>query len=226
MPPVREGPLPGTAIALFRGGPGTATCLHDREEELLRGLPVRRRADFAAGRMAAARALAALGTGGPVLRDGRRPVFPAGIRGSISHCTGHIGACIASAHPEVCATGIDLERTGRLGRDAARIVCTSRERAWVAEGRRPQDRLTVLFSAKEAVYKAVSGLCTRRPVFHDVELGVERGRLHIEVAAALLTAPHRLTGRVRRLPGGHVLASVVVRSGAAPCACPGTQPST
>ncbi|MFJ8310485.1 MULTISPECIES: 4'-phosphopantetheinyl transferase [unclassified Streptomyces] len=207
---IQPGPLPGTAIALLQPTPDTAVGLHPDEERLLDALPAGQRADFAAGRLAAARALAALGTGGPVLRAGRRPLFPTGVRGSISHCTGHIGVCIASTNPAVVATGIDLERTDRLSRGAARLVCTPREREWIARARRPESRLSVLFSAKEAIYKALSGLSPRDPVFHDVELHLNRGELTVGLPPGLLPERHRLTGWVQLLSGSYVLTSVAV----------------
>ncbi|WP_426569035.1 4'-phosphopantetheinyl transferase superfamily protein [Streptomyces canus] len=207
------GPLPATALAWCRlDEPRTPVTLHPEEERLARSLPTARRADFLAGRAAAARALRALGIGGPVLRDGRRPVFPAGVRGSISHCVGHIGACFVSVHPRVIATGADLERTDRLGQDAARLVCTPHERAWVGQARRPESRLSVVFSAKEAVYKALSALDAPEPVFHDIELRVAGGRLHAHLAGGLLPARCRLAGWVRLLPGNHVMTTVAVLS--------------
>ncbi|GHH24894.1 4'-phosphopantetheinyl transferase superfamily protein [Streptomyces rubradiris] len=207
------GPLPATALALCRlDEPHVPVTLHPEERRLAGALPPARRPDFIAGRTAAARALGALGIGGPVLRDGRRPVFPAGVRGSISHCVGHIGVSLVSVHPRVIATGTDLERTDRLGPDAARLVCTPHEREWVRRARRPESRLSVVFSAKEAVYKALSALGTPAPVFHDVELRVADGRLHAHVARGLLPAGCRLIGWVRLLPGNHVMTSVAVLS--------------
>ncbi|MFE4870898.1 4'-phosphopantetheinyl transferase [Streptomyces sp. NPDC056682] len=223
---IQPGPLPGTAIALLQPTPDTAVALHPEEERLLDALPAGQRPDFVAGRLAAARALAALGTEGPVLRAGRRPLFPTGVRGSISHCTGHIGVCIASTNPAVAATGIDLERTDRLSRGAARLVCTPREREWIARARRPESRLSVLFSAKEAIYKALSGLSPRDPVFHDVELRVSHGELTVGLPAGLLPDRHRLTGWVQLLSGGYVLTSVAVLTEALSDALPEALPET
>ncbi|MQS35757.1 4'-phosphopantetheinyl transferase family protein [Streptomyces katsurahamanus] len=209
---LRIGPLPATVVALSRLDPGARAPLHREEEPLLRALSPGRRPHFIVGRMAAARALRALGADGPVLRDGRRPVFPAGVRGSISHCVGPIGACFASANPRVVAVGTDLERTDRLSWDAAHLVCTPREYDWARRARRPESRLAVVFSAKEAVYKALSALETPEPVFHDVELRVARGRLHAHVAPGLLPEHRKILGWVRLLPGGHVITSVAVIS--------------
>ncbi|WP_167858805.1 hypothetical protein [Streptomyces albus] len=119
-PRVLAGPLVGTATAIVQFN-NDASTLHPQERELEQQLAPARRADFAAGRLAAARALQALNVHGPVLRDGRRPLFPEDAHGSISHCAGHIGACFASIHPQVLATGVDIERTDRLGRDATHL---------------------------------------------------------------------------------------------------------
>ncbi|AYV32419.1 4'-phosphopantetheinyl transferase superfamily protein [Streptomyces sp. CJ_13] len=205
-------PLPDTAIALFPATPGAAASLHEEERRLLPRLPSARRPGFVAGRAAAGRALELLDVQGPVLRDGRRPLFPPGAQGSISHATGPIGASIASTHPDVIAVGIDLERTDRLGRGADRLVCTMRERSWVARARRPESRLSVLFSAKEAIYKALHGISTRPPVFHDVEIGLEGDRLDIRLAPELLQENRRIDGWFQLLPGKYVLASVAVIS--------------
>ncbi|MEU9289313.1 4'-phosphopantetheinyl transferase superfamily protein [Streptomyces sp. NPDC048275] len=193
------------------GPPERPLPVHPAEEELLRRLPVRRQADFAAGRRAAARALAALGRTGPVLRKGRRPHFPPGVRGSISHCVGHIGACVATTHPAVAAVGIDLERTDRLSRGALPLICTPREARWVTAARRPESRLSVLFSAKEAVYKALCALpVARQPVFHDAELHIAGNRIGICVTDDLLPKKHHIFGWLRLMRGGHVMTCVTV----------------
>ncbi|MEU9305851.1 4'-phosphopantetheinyl transferase superfamily protein [Streptomyces sp. NPDC048269] len=206
-------PLPDTALAVYPPTPGAAASLHEEEGRLLRRLPPAQRPGFVAGRAAAGRALALLGVQGPVLRDGRRPLFPPGTRGSISHATGPIGASIASTHLDVIAVGIDLERTDRLGRGADRLVCTTRERSWIARARRPESRLSVLFSAKEAVYKALHGISARPPVFHDVEIALEGNRLDIRLAPGLLQEHRRIDGWFQLLPGEYVLTSVAVISG-------------
>lgn len=215
---VAQLPLPRTAIALFPHTPGTEPPLHEEETRLLHRLPPAQHPTFVAGRAAAGRALGLLGVDGPVLRDGRRPLFPVGTRGSISHTTGPIGASIATTNPDVVTVGIDLERTDRLGRGADRLVCTARERLWIARARRPESRLSVLFSAKEAIYKALDAISPRPPVFHDVEIRLEDplpdtrlgSRLDVRVAPGLLREEHRVVGWIQLLPGNHVLTSAAV----------------
>ncbi|MBT2393154.1 4'-phosphopantetheinyl transferase superfamily protein [Streptomyces sp. ISL-1] len=206
------GPLPDTVVALDGFGPNEDPVqLHEAEEELLRQLPAARRADFVAGRRAAARAMAALGHTGPVLREDRRPLFPPGARGSISHCAGHIAASIASTHPTVAATGIDLERADRLTWGTATLICTPREVRWVAAARRRESRLSVVFSTKEAVYKALCALPSpRQPTFHDAELHIAGNRIGICVTDDLLPKGHRIFGWLELLRGSHIVTCVAI----------------
>ncbi|MET9686086.1 hypothetical protein [Streptomyces coeruleorubidus] len=128
-----------TAMALCRlDAQRSPVTLHPEEERLASTLAPARRSDFIAGPAAASRALLALGISGPVLRDGRQPVCPARVRGSISHCEGHIRACFVSVHLRAIATGTDLEHTDRLGSDAARLVCTPHQARPLA-GEQAQD---------------------------------------------------------------------------------------
>ncbi|MFH8293624.1 4'-phosphopantetheinyl transferase superfamily protein [Streptomyces sp. NPDC018059] len=200
-----------TACALIRIGTTLeAAPLHPDEAELKYALAPRRWGDFTAGRLAAAQALSAIGVSGPVLRKGRRPLFPPGVKGAISHSAGCVGASLVSRCREVVGVGVDVERTDRLSREAEGIVCTPWERAWVAGAGRPQSRLSVLFSVKEAVYKAISALrMDRRPTFHDAEVRFDRTGLRIRLVPGLLPYGFRLTGEVRLVKGSYVVASVL-----------------
>jgi 4'-phosphopantetheinyl transferase EntD len=132
-------------------------------------IPAARRDDFRTGRRAAALCLALLGRAGPVRRlaDGR-PGFPAGVSGSISHCDG-LGACAAYLGQR--GVGVDLEHLGRVPEQALRHICGPAESAWVTGGRpdwSADHRLTAIFSAKEAAYKARH--CAGRPARRLLEI--------------------------------------------------------
>ncbi|MEU5432259.1 4'-phosphopantetheinyl transferase superfamily protein [Streptomyces sp. NPDC020719] len=120
--------------------------------------PVRRR-DFLAGRQAARRALAE--TGGPeeeILRDGRRPRFPVGRVGSISH-SGGLAVALAAPAARFDAVGCDLELR-ELPLNTAHIVLGPDERTW-PDGTPDASavrRLLAAFSAKEAAFKAFGAL--------------------------------------------------------------------
>lgn len=139
--------------------------LHPSEMAVLgaKPVPVRRR-QFALGRVAAAEALRGLGQeAAPVLRGpGGQPIWPHGVVGAISH-TGAIGVAVAGSASRYRGLGIDVERHDRgLSARAARLVCLPSEVSW-AESGSTEDQLPpsaefrrlVLFSAKEALFKAV-----------------------------------------------------------------------
>ncbi|MYS06731.1 4'-phosphopantetheinyl transferase superfamily protein [Streptomyces sp. SID6041] len=117
-----------------------------------------RQAEYATVRACARDALTKLGQPPVALVPGedREPRWPAGIVGSMTHCTGYRGAAVARDR-DIAALGIDAEPNASLpDGDILRHVLASREEydllailpargiAW--------DRL--LFSAKECVYKA------------------------------------------------------------------------
>ncbi|WHM40350.1 4'-phosphopantetheinyl transferase superfamily protein [Streptomyces sp. BPTC-684] len=120
-------------------------------------MPPPRRRDFLAGRCAARRALAEAGhSAGEIPRSGRRPLFPAGFEGSISH-SGGLAVALAARVP---ALGCDLELRG-LPPESAHIVLGPDERGPVddAPDRAVAARLLLrAFSAKEAAFKAFGAL--------------------------------------------------------------------
>jgi enterobactin synthetase component D len=161
---VRElGPLgPALPLPLMDGtGFGIATredcvqiALHPAEEQRTLGMLPGRRREFWMGRSAARRALRELGTGdGPILTDGRRPVFPSGVTGSLSHSAG-IAVAIVAPSDRMRGLGIDLELR-RLPAGAGRLVLAPEEAAGVAAGRYS---CAEAFSAKEAAFKALEPL--------------------------------------------------------------------
>src|SRR5207302_6761936 len=75
----------------------------------------RRRREFAVGRACARRALRAFGIVGVAISTGvqREPVWPQGVVGSITHCTGYCAAAVALGD-HVTAIGIDAEVNAAL----------------------------------------------------------------------------------------------------------------
>jgi 4'-phosphopantetheinyl transferase EntD len=122
---------------------------------LARAAP-RRLREFAAGRHCAREALAALGEPRaplPRLAD-REPAWPPGIVGSITHSRDYCAAVVARR--ATCAgLGFDAEEWGRVRRDLWRRIATPAELAWLrAQADAGERWASVLFSAKEAFYKA------------------------------------------------------------------------
>jgi 4'-phosphopantetheinyl transferase EntD len=116
----------------------------------------RRRVYFGMGRAAARDALAELGIYGVAIERGAsgEPLWPAGIVGAISHA-GDLAIAIVGRQTDYAGLGIDIEQLSRgLTARAARLICTPAEMDWLA-GEADSTRLMMLFSAKEAVFKAL-----------------------------------------------------------------------
>ena len=127
-----------------------------------------RRAEFLAGRLCATLALRAAGSPGEVGRAGRAPVWPAGFSGSISHC----GELAVAVVRQGGGLGVDMEREfpAETAAEVAPLLLTPRDRA-----RRPPDWseprfATLLFSAKEALFKALSAGLADIPDFTEAAL--------------------------------------------------------
>ncbi len=155
------------ASARWALGPETATIadlLGVELDAVAHAAPVRV-GEFAAGRVAARRALAALGIGPVAVPvDARRlPVWPRGVVGSITHCAGMVASAVAWSD-DLTAIGIDGELAAPLEPEVVDAVATAAERAALADGL----TATVLFSAKESFYKCWSALDGPILDFHDV----------------------------------------------------------
>ena len=137
----------------------------------LAGAVRKRQGEFLAGRLCARAALQQLGCLAlPSSHGEHGPRWPAGFCGSISHGKGMVGAiCGRSDHWQ--SLGLDIEAAMALPqaeRLAAQIL-TNTERQRFAQ--LPLAELISLgFSLKEALYKALNPLTGRFFYFHDAEL--------------------------------------------------------
>jgi 4'-phosphopantetheinyl transferase EntD len=141
--------------------------LHWDESRLVDHAGEKRRREFAAGRKCARNAMAALGVTLAALPGGAHgePLWPAGLVGSLTHCEGYCACAVARAG-EIVAIGIDAEPNLPLppGVELASIASPS-ECQGVAALQRAHSEVRwdkLLFSAKESVYKAWSGLSGER----------------------------------------------------------------
>ena len=129
--------------------------------------PIRRR-ELAAGRAALRSALADLGvTEAPaILADDRgAPVLPEGFVGSISHKAERAAGLVAPAGQGF--VGVDIELAGPSRLPIEKRILTPNEQTRVS-GR----EVTLYFSIKEAIYKAIDPIVRRYVGFTEVELDV------------------------------------------------------
>jgi enterobactin synthetase component D len=122
--------------------------------EPLVGARPRRRREWLAGRLCALSATAALGAPSVLpARDGP-PVWPVGISGSITHRGNRVIAVASRDH----LLGVDCEKllTPDAAARLAPVICRPAEIALRPATLTVTQAVTLLFSAKEALYKALS----------------------------------------------------------------------
>lgn len=148
--------------------------LYPVEAEQIAGAVAGRRADFAWARACAREAMTRLGVpSGPIVRGGRgMPVWPPGLVGTLTHTDGLRAAALAPAD-RVRSVGLDVEPHEALAAGVLEAVSLPEEAAWVraisAEmGSVHWDKL--LFTAKEATYKAWFPLTRRWLGFEDAHI--------------------------------------------------------
>jgi len=130
--------------------PDESECLSSRAAE-------KRRTEFFLGRLAASRALQAIGVSPqPVLKaESREPLWQDGIVGAITH-KADVACAVVARKDMTCGVGVDLEALEPpVNFNISTKVCTEPEQAWLTEAPDEKDkRLKMIFSAKEAGFKA------------------------------------------------------------------------
>jgi enterobactin synthetase component D len=135
----------------------------------------KRQAEFLAGRLCARAALQQLEGLDciPAIGEDRAPIWPGHISGSITHSTGHAAAIVAHK-AQWRGLGMDLENLLPLER-AERLageILTADELQRMAAGPREQlaHVVTLTFSAKESLFKALYPIVQKRFYFEHAEL--------------------------------------------------------
>lgn len=180
--------------------------LTEADRVLVAGMSPGRRSEFATGRWCARAALGQVraGTDLPLLRDDHgAPGWPAGFVGSITHTAGWTAAAATARgwRAGIRSIGLDAEAAGPLPPGVLDVIASRREQSDL-------DRLailhpdtawgTVLFTAKEATYKAWYPLTGVVLAHDDIDVHVSAdGRFHAEAraTAAWTRTTHRVRGR-------------------------------
>lgn len=141
-------------------------------EAMARAAPARLR-EYAAGRSAARGAMMLLGrTPAAILRgDDRAPIWPDGMIGSITHTDTD---CLAAVTQAAGLLGIDMERDGRVTGDLWPTILNHGEDSTHA---------TLIFAAKEAVYKAQYPLTKALFGFHRLHIRIDGAQFHARFCA-------------------------------------------
>lgn len=161
-------------------GDAAQSC-YDCELALVQDAIPQRQREFSRGRFCAHEAIRRLGESvSPVLaKDSRKPIWPSGLLGSITHCKGYTAAVVGRTSDFV-GIGIDVEENSPLPEGVWEVITTADER-WQYENdlNRFADRSLVAwdrlwFSAKESVYKAWSCLTDQWLDFQDCTIQFDR----------------------------------------------------
>lgn len=150
--------LPAGVECEERFGEAPSGVLFPAEEKIIAQAVEQRRREYATVRSCARACLERLGYAPVAILpgDGGAPTWPSGVLGSMTHCAGYAAAAVGPL-PQISAIGIDAEPDAPLPDGVLDLIATPAERDRLAvtqprPGGPNWDRL--LFSAKEAVYKA------------------------------------------------------------------------
>jgi 4'-phosphopantetheinyl transferase EntD len=121
------------------------------------------------------------------------PLWPEGIVGSLAHDAKVAIAAMAAQH-EFQSVGIDIEPAEPLAPELLSIVATAKERDRIEND---PFRGRLLFSIKEAIYKAVYPLDRTFLDHHDVEVSLADGTAVVR---------HGRVVRFRHCAAGHIVA--------------------
>ena len=178
------GVLPDAVRACCASGTHEPPPLLPDEQRCIAAFSQSRQRDFARGRMCARRALQQFGIHGhPILREPEgTPIWPAGLVGSITHCETLCAAAVAP-RTTVASLGIDIEPITELDRETRDLVCAREELGFFSsmKGSRPGIEETLIFSAKESVYKCLFPLVRTFIEFYEVLIVVDAAKARFSV---------------------------------------------
>jgi 4'-phosphopantetheinyl transferase EntD len=167
--------FPPSVVVVERRRPGNPADLLPAEAVYVAKAVAKRVNEFAAGRACAREALGAFGVTGFALlaAPDRQPLWPTSYVGSITHTAGFCAAAVV-LRSKFMSLGLDSERSGAPSVDVWPTLCRTEELAWV-DSLAPSERpaaVTLIFSAKEAVYKCQYPITGEWLDFHDLKVEV------------------------------------------------------
>ena len=190
-------PLPGTVLLSTRFDPALLIAGDFQRSAVpppasIQRSVAKRQAEFLAGRLCARAALQQLDNLDcvPAIGEDRAPVWPPHISGSITHSTGH-AAAIVGHKAQWRGLGMDLENVLSLER-AERLageILTADELQRMARLPREQHArlVTLTFSAKESLFKALYPIVQKRFYFEHAEVveWSEHGQMRLRLLTEL-----------------------------------------
>lgn len=183
-----------------------------QEQRIVADSVIGRRAEFGDARWCAHHALARFGVPPrfPILRGaGGMPMWPRGLCGAITHTSGMRAAVVARKR-DIASVGLDIERATPLSEGVVREISLPSERDRM---RRLAEKVTapaaLLFSAKEAVYKAWFPLTHRWLDFDEAEIDLRLDGTLVAYPLVRPTPVDLIRGQWREVDG-YVMVSTYV----------------
>ena len=173
---------------------GKESFEYPEEEKHLSKAVLKRRNEFIAGRCCARAALARIGVESCALvpDENRVPKWPTGIVGSISH-SGRLCCAVAAHSDNIAYLGVDIETTTRISRGVIKRVVHPLEVDFVNDD---QARGSLIFSAKEAFFKAQFPTWKAWPNFDDLAFHVDTSIGQLKVIKIATHLPSGLRAAV------------------------------
>uniref|UniRef100_UPI003C7B5F97 4'-phosphopantetheinyl transferase family protein n=1 Tax=Pseudomonas veronii TaxID=76761 RepID=UPI003C7B5F97 len=190
-------PLPGTVLRSTRFDPALLIAGDFQRSAVpppasIQRSVAKRQAEFLAGRLCARAALQQLDNLDcvPAIGEDRAPVWPPHISGSITHSSGH-AAAIVGHKAQWRGLGMDLENVlslERAERLAGEILTADELQRMAGLPREQHARLvTLTFSAKESLFKALYPIVQKRFYFEHAEVveWSEHGQMRLRLLTEL-----------------------------------------
>lgn len=179
----------------------------------------KRRRQYLAGRKCAREAMQRLGYAAMAIGrdDEGRPCWPAGLTGSITHSDRIVAAAVAR-NGEVEALGIDCERLldSRVANEIAEMIARQTEIDGLnALGLDRETAISLIFSAKEALYKCLNPLVRRFFDHQAAELvDVDRNTDQFLIRLGIDLGPRFCAGRTFvgdfAMHAGHIHTAIIL----------------
>lgn len=190
--------------------------LSEQEKAQSHSMGSKRLHGYSAGRAAAKEALSKLGVhDAPVLiGEKRKPVWPEGVCGSISHCKNQCIAVVATSN-DVLGIGVDVEQLKPLNDGVQKLIMTTSELEHIQALDDSVEWGCVLFSIKESLYKCLNPITGNWINFHQAEISLQPdlGECQISLDPTVHNEKTRgatMTGRFLCTPS-HVYSAVTLK---------------
>jgi phosphopantetheine--protein transferase-like protein len=133
----------------------------------------KRRYEFSTGRLCARKVLQQIGIDNFTLTQGKKgeAIWPEQITGTISHSNNWAAAAVSTTN-DIMGIGFDIETVNRISSGIHKIIITEKEKELLDKKDKQDAQIyaALIFSAKEAIYKALSKLYNKTLRFKDVSI--------------------------------------------------------